>query len=61
MKINTNATRYNFKSLIIDLINEFDPKGIVTDELKKEKGMEFYKYLDEKNEEFIKAIKISGE
>jgi len=57
MKINIKATKYNFKNIIMDLINEFDPKGVVTDKLKREKGMGFYKYLDEKNEEFIKAIR----
>ena len=46
-----------FKSSLIDVMNDYDPSGIITDTIKKDTGMGFTKYLDDKTEEFISKLK----
>lgn len=45
-----------FKDMLIDVIDDFDPDGIVTNTIKHETGMGFSAYLEEKANDFIERL-----
>ena len=45
-----------FKSMIIDVVCDLDPTGENVNSIKREKGMGFKKYLEEKTNKFIEKL-----
>ena len=45
-----------FKDILVEVIDEFDPDGIVTNTIKHETGMGFNAYLEQKADNFIKEL-----
>ena len=49
-----------FKDMLIDILDDYDPSGIITDTIKADTGMGFTKYLDNKTYDFIERLKDKG-
>ena len=55
-----NKIREIFKDSIIDVINDYDPSGIITGTIHKDTGMGFTIYLQSKTNLFIGGLRDEG-